>query len=86
MDGAPAGCMQYPGGGFALSGPVTVTFGDVIYHEAAVDELICAGSRPYPFMHEHQCAETKRQWDDLGFKSESGAPEWDYVNYPCQPY
>ena len=28
--------------GFALSGPVTVTFGDVLYHEGAPDELVCA--------------------------------------------
>src|SRR5208282_1342036 len=55
MDGAPAGCMQYPSNGFALAGPVTVTFGDVLYHEGAQDELICSQARPYPFMHEHQC-------------------------------
>jgi hypothetical protein len=86
MDGAPAGCMQYPSNGFALAGPVTVTFGDVLYHEGAQDELICAQPRPYPFMHEHQCIETKRQWDDLGFKSGVAAPAWDTVNFPCVAY
>jgi hypothetical protein len=86
MDGAPAGCTQYASNGFALSGPVSVTFGDVLYHEAAPDELICAQARPYPFMHEHQCSETKRQWDDLGFKSSVGPPAWDSVNYPCAAF
>jgi hypothetical protein len=86
MDGAPAGCMQFPGNGFALAGPVTVTFGDVLYHEGVTDELICARPRPYAFMHEHQCTETKRQWDDLGFKSGVAAPAWDTVNFPCTAY
>ena len=86
MDGAPAGCMLWPNNGFTLSGAMTVTFGDVIYHEAAQDELICTQPRPYPFMHEHECAETKRHWDDLGFKSGVAAPTWDSVNFPCLPY
>jgi hypothetical protein len=87
MDGAPAGCMQWPsGGGFALSGTVTVSFGDVLYHESAPDELVCAGPRPYAFMHEHECSETKRHWDDLGFKSGVSAPTWDSVNFPCAPF
>jgi hypothetical protein len=86
MDGAPAGCTQYPSNGFALNGPVTLTFGDVLYHESAPDELICAQARPYPFMHEHQCSETKRQWDDLGFKSGVAAPTWDSVNFPCAAF
>jgi hypothetical protein len=86
MDDAPAGCMQMPGNGFALAGAVTVTFGDVLYHEGAPDELICAQVHPYAFMHEHQCAETKRQWDDLGFKSGVAAPAWDNVNFPCTTY
>jgi hypothetical protein len=87
VDGTPAGCMQYPAGvGFALSGPVSVTFGDVLYHESAPDEGICNQSHPYAFMHEHQCEETKRHWDDLGFKSGVAVPEWDYGRFPCKPY
>jgi hypothetical protein len=86
MDGTPAGCTQYPTGtGFALSGPVTVTFGDVLYHEGA-ETLVCYEARPYAFMYEHQCTETKRVWDDLGFKSGVAAPAWDAVRFPCQPF
>ncbi len=86
QDGAPAGCTKFPSNGYALKGPVTVTFGDVLYHEAATDELVCGGPRPYAYMHEHQCSETKRQWDDLGFKSGVSAPAWDAKNYPCLPF
>jgi hypothetical protein len=86
MDGAPAGCTQYPANGFALGGSVSVSFGDVLYHEAATDELICTQPKPYPFMHEHQCAETKRQWDDLGFKSGVDPPAWDATKFPCVPF
>lgn len=86
MDGTPAGCTQYPNNGFAMSGTVTVTFGDVLYHEGAPDELICAYSKPYGFMHQHQCLETKRHWDDLGFKSGVAAPAWDQTKFPCAAY
>jgi hypothetical protein len=86
MDGVPAGCMQYPSNGFALKGAVTVTFGDVLYHEGAPDEQVCAMPKPYPFMHEHQCTETKRHWDDLGFKGGVSAPAWDTNAYPCAAY
>ena len=85
FDGAPAGCMQYPSA-FRLRGPVTVTFGDVLYHEGAEDERICASPKPYPFMHAHQCTETKRHFDDLGFKSGVAAPPWNDRLLPCGPY
>jgi hypothetical protein len=85
FDGAPAGCMQYPSN-FALGGPVTVTFGDVLYHEGAGDELVCQDSKPYAFMHMHQCTETKRHFDDLAFKSGAAAPPWSEARLPCGPY
>jgi len=85
FDGVPAGCMQYPNG-FALAGPVTVTFGDVLYHEGAGDERICQDKKPYVFMHLHQCTETKRHFDDLGFKSGVPAPAWNEARLPCGPY
>jgi hypothetical protein len=85
MDGEPAGCTQYPSN-FALQGPVTVTFGDVLYHEGAPDELICNQVRPYTFLHNHQCTETKRHFDDLGFKSGVAAPSWDENKFPCGAY
>jgi hypothetical protein len=86
VDGAPAGCMQFPSNGFALTGTVRVTFGDVLYHEGAPDELVCAQKKPYAFMHVHECTETKRHWDDLGFKSGVDAPKWDSTNFPCSPF
>ena len=85
FDGVPAGCMEYPNG-FALKGPVTVTFGDVLYHEGAGDERICQDKKPYVFMHLHQCTETKRHFDDLGFKSGVPAPAWNEARLPCGPY
>ena len=86
MDGTPAGCTKYPDNGFSLHGAVTVTFGDVLYDEQGSDELVCYEERPYPFLHEHQCTETKRHWDDLGFKRGVLAPEWDEQIYPCMDY
>ncbi|MES1174362.1 MAG: hypothetical protein ABUL62_08530 [Myxococcales bacterium] len=85
MDGQPAGCTLFPKD-FALSGPVTFTVGDVLYHEGAPDELVCANERPYTFMHVHQCTETKRHFDDLGFKSGSPPPTWDETKFPCSAY
>ena len=85
FDGTPAGCTQYPGT-FALRGPVTVTFGDTLYHEGAADEGVCQGAKPYSFLHAHQCTETRRHFDDLGFKSGVAAPTWDEAKFPCGAY
>jgi hypothetical protein len=85
VDGLPAGCTQYPAN-VSLGGPVTVTFGDVLYHEGASDEWICYYQKPFPFLHEHQCTETKRHFDDLGFKSGVPAPSWNEALYPCGAY
>jgi hypothetical protein len=83
VDGTPAGCTQYPSG-FSLTGSVTVTFGDVLYHEGA--EVICEQTRPFAFMHGHECLETVRHWDDIGFKSGVPAPTWDDGKFPCEAY
>jgi hypothetical protein len=85
LDDQPAGCTMLPSS-FVLNGPVTVTFGDVLYHEGAADEQVCADERPYTFMHAHQCTETKRHFDDLAFKSGAAAPSWDEAKFPCVPY
>jgi hypothetical protein len=87
VDGTPAGCVMQPTtGGFNLSGKVWVAFGDVLYHEAAPDESLCDESHPRMFEHEHQCEETKRHWDDLGFKAGVAAPAWDNAQFPCVAY
>ncbi len=85
LDGAPAGCTMFPQG-FSISGPVTFTVGDVLYHEGAADELVCAYQKPFPFLHDHQCTETKRHFDDLGFKSGVSAPAWNATTSPCVAY
>jgi hypothetical protein len=85
LDGAPAGCTLYPQG-FSIAGPVTYSVGDVLYHEGAADELVCAYQKPFPFLHEHQCTETKRHFDDLGFKSGVPAPAWNAATFPCAAY
>jgi hypothetical protein len=87
MNGGPAGCMEYPSNGYSLTGKtVTVTFGDVLYHEGSTDEMVCYQPKPFSFMYEHECHETKRHWDDLGFKSGVPAPAWNSTLFPCIPY
>jgi hypothetical protein len=85
FDDEPAGCTQYPSG-FTLAGPVSVTFGDVLYHEQVTDEMVCLQARPYEFLHVHQCTETSRHFDDLAFKSGVPAPAWDETRLPCAAY
>lgn len=85
LDGTPMGCTEYPSN-FELAGDVTVTFGDVLYHEGAPDERVCYQSRPFNFLNRHQCWETKRRFDDIGWKAGVGAPEWDDEKLPCEAY
>jgi hypothetical protein len=84
MDGAPAGCTVLPPE-VVLRGPVTVTFGDVFFDEAAEPD-VCVAERPYDFLHRHQCRETSRRLDELGFKSGTALPAWDEARFPCTPY
>jgi hypothetical protein len=69
-----------------LKGPVTVTFGAVLYHEGATDEMVWNQPKPYSFWHQHEATETKRHFDDLGFKSGVSAPAWDETKFPCGAY
>lgn len=85
FDGQAAGCVLYPQG-FKLEGPVTVTLGDVIYHEGAEDEEVIQGPRPYTFLNKHQFTETRRHFDDLGWKAGVKPPAWDETKVPCLPY
>jgi hypothetical protein len=100
MDGTPAGCTQYPTGWNMAPGPMTITFGDVLYHELAPDD-VCGDPRVFQFANKHQCTETTRHFDDLGFKSGVPAPSapasgpsailgstftWDESRLPCAAY
>jgi hypothetical protein len=83
MDGTPIACRQWPAS-VPLQGPVTVTFGDTMYHEGA-DPDVADSPTPMPFVLEHLPTETKRHFDDLAFKSGVAAPAWDTVRFPCPP-
>jgi hypothetical protein len=75
LDGAPYGCADLPAVGPPQAGPVTVTWGDVLYHSAVDDN--------YEFHHGHEQIETHRHFDNLGFSSGVLAPTWDETRFPC---
>jgi hypothetical protein len=60
------------------AGPVTVTYGDVLYHsEVDVPEP------PYTFLNKHMHIETRRHFDELAYKAGVPAPPWDERTIPC---
>jgi hypothetical protein len=77
LDGAPWGCAILPPGKMP-GGPVTVTYGDVLYH-SAVD----VSDPPFTFHHQHMLLETRRHFDELGFRSGVAPPNWDEGRLPC---
>ncbi|HTQ04335.1 MAG TPA: hypothetical protein VMI54_10780 [Polyangiaceae bacterium] len=86
LDGKPYACADMPAGG-APSGPVTVTWGDVLYH-SSVDQTFQGEADPFtttqPTFHsEHMQIETRREFDNLGFSSNVAAPAWDETRFPC---
>jgi hypothetical protein len=74
LEGKPYGCANLPAGS-APTGPVTVTWGDVLYH-SGVDHT-------YAFHRDHMQIETRRHFDNLGFSSGVPAPSWDETRFPC---
>jgi hypothetical protein len=76
LDHTPYGCADLAAGSMP-SGPVTVTWGDVLYH-SAVDHT-------YAFHTAHLQIETRRHFDNLGFSSGVAAPGWDESRLPCAP-
>ena len=74
LEGKPYGCADLPAGA-APTGPVTVTWGDVLYH-SGVDHT-------YAFHAAHMQIETRRHFDNLGFSSGLPAPQWDESRLPC---
>lgn len=74
LDGQPYGCAKLPAGA-APTGPVTVTWGDALYH-SAVDHT-------FAFHTAHMQVEQRRHFDNLGFSSGVSAPSWDESRLPC---
>ena len=80
LDGQPYGCAQLSVA--PAAGPVTVTFGDTLYH-SGVDEAIVPTPSPYQFHKSYMLTQTRRQFDNLGFSSGVPAPAWDSTRFPC---
>lgn len=91
LDGAPYSCIDLPAkadDGMVYhppTGPVTVTWGDVLYHSAVDFE---SGSGPvtgdnYLFHRDHMKVSMRRHFANLGFASGAAAPEWDESRFPC---
>jgi hypothetical protein len=76
LDGEPYGCVDLPATD-VLSRPVSVTFGDTLFHSAN-DQL-----QFYQYVRENLQFDTQRHFDNLGFKSGSAAPVWPEARLPC---
>jgi hypothetical protein len=74
LDGKPYACANLPSVGVP-SGPVTVTWGDVLYH-SGVDHT-------FAFHSAHMQRDTRRHFDNLGFSSGLPGPTWDESRFPC---
>lgn len=87
MNGKPYGCANLANSTGVSpapvppSGPVTVTFGDVLYHSEADDNF--SVKMPGGFINRHQMTSTNRHFDNLGFSSGVAAPAWDETKLPC---
>jgi hypothetical protein len=79
IDGKPHSCVEAPG--LLPAGPVTVTYGDTLYH-SGVDEPV-VGTDYMDFLREHQLTETRRHVDNYGFSSGLPEPAWDHGRLPC---
>jgi hypothetical protein len=78
LDGQPMACANLAVG--VPAGPASVTFGDVLYHSAAD---LTDPPNTYNFHNKHMLVETRRHFDELGFKSGVSAPAWDESKVPC---
>ena len=76
LDGRPYACAILPSVG-PPNGPVTVTWGDVLYH-SGVDHT-------FAFHAAHMQTDMRRHFDNLGFSSGVPDPGWDESKLPCVP-
>jgi hypothetical protein len=74
LDDKPFGCADLPSAGVP-SGPVTVAFGNVLYH-SGVDKL-------FTYTKTYMQTETRNHFDNMGFKNGVAAPDWDENRFPC---
>ncbi len=74
LDDEPYACALMPADALP-KGPVTVTYGDVLYH-SGVDHV-------FTFHTNHLQIDTRRHFDNLGFSSGVSAPGWDESRLPC---
>jgi hypothetical protein len=74
LDGRPFSCADLPDA-TVPAGPVTVTFGDVLYH-SGVDATFTYTAKALQ-------VSSRRHYDNLGFSSGVPAPEWDESRFPC---
>jgi hypothetical protein len=74
LDHKPYACALLPDDA-SPTGPVTVTWGDVLYH-SAVDAA-------FAFHAAHLQIDTTRHFDNLGFSSGVPEPGWDETRLPC---
>jgi hypothetical protein len=75
LDGNPYACADMPATGGVPAGPVSVTYGDVLYHSAVDPD--------FAFHAKHLQIDTRRHFDNLGFSSGVAAPQWDESRFPC---
>ena len=80
VDGKQGGCANLTAAPHA--GPVSVTFGDVLYH-SGVDEPVVTVPTSYPYLFKYQLTATRRHFDNAGFSSGVAAPPWDASALPC---
>lgn len=67
------------------AGPVSVTWGDVLYHSDADLDGGNGGDIQggFAFVEAHLHRSTRRHFGNLGWKSGSARPEWDESKIPC---
>jgi hypothetical protein len=92
MNDAPYSCTALPataddGQSYTPpEGPVTVTWGDVLYH-SGVDFTVAGAPIPrdnaYRFHQTHMLKTTRRHFDNIGFSSGVPRPSWDESRIPC---
>ena len=86
LDGQPAACANLTAAHTMPTGPVTVTFGDVLYHSGVDIDFGSDPNQPFPgfpFHQKHEQFETHRHFDELAFKSNVSAPDWNETLVPC---